>query len=232
MSRTPDSWQSDALTKMVTWGDNVLLCVSRQAGKTETVAVAAYLEACLGSFVLVISASDRQAMEFFQRMIEHHRRLNLVAERKEPTQHELRLRSGGRVVALPNNEKTLRGYASVDMLVIDEAARVPDALYGAVCPMLAVSGGRIALLSTPFGRRGFFFKEWKGEGADDWQRFTHPWTKCPRLTPEFIERERRKHGDAFVDQEFNCCFSSVDSSFFDVEAFEGLVDPELETITW
>jgi hypothetical protein len=39
--------------------------------------------------------------------------------------------------------------------------RVPDALYQAVRPMLAASGGRIALLTTPWGRRGVFFEEWE-----------------------------------------------------------------------
>ncbi len=43
-------------------------------------------------------------------------------------------------------------------LKIDEAARVSDELYRAVRPMLATSGGRIVLLSTPFGKRGFFFR--------------------------------------------------------------------------
>ena len=35
--------------------------------------------------------------------------------------------------------------------------------------MLAVSGGRIILLSTPFGKRGFFHHEWT-EGGPEWER--------------------------------------------------------------
>jgi len=31
--------------------------------------------------------------------------------------------------------------------------------------MLAVSGWRIVMLSTPFGNRGFFYKEWSEGGA-------------------------------------------------------------------
>ena len=39
-----------------------------------------------------------------------------------------------------------------------------------VSPMLAVSNGRLVCLSTPFGRRGFFYEAWGGCGGDDWSR--------------------------------------------------------------
>jgi hypothetical protein len=35
--------------------------------------------------------------------------------------------------------------------------------------MLAVSCGRIVLLSTPFSNRGFFCKEWS-EGGEGWRK--------------------------------------------------------------
>ena len=44
--------------------------------------------------------------------------------------------------------------------------------------MLAVSGGRIVLLSTPFGNRGFFYKEWS-EGGEDWRKVTISARDCP-----------------------------------------------------
>jgi hypothetical protein len=57
--------------------------------------------------------------------------------------------------ALPGTEKTIRGFSGAALLIVDEAARVDDALYYAVKPMLAVSGGSLLMLSTPYGRRGF-----------------------------------------------------------------------------
>ena len=64
------------------------------------------------------------------------------------------LTNGSRIIALPGTEENIRGYSAVDLLVIDEAARVIDELYYATRPMLAVSGGRLLALSTPFGKRG------------------------------------------------------------------------------
>jgi hypothetical protein len=53
----------------------------------------------------------------------------------------------------------------VDLLVLDEAARIPDAVYYAIRPMLAMSQGRLIAATTPYGKRGWFFEAWTG--ADD-----------------------------------------------------------------
>jgi hypothetical protein len=80
--------------------------------------------------------------------------------------------------------------------------------------MTGVSRGRTICLSTPFGQRGYFWKEWYDESAK-WQRFRVPWQRCPRLTAEFIAEERRKFGDSWISQEYECSFTSM----------EGLVYP-------
>ena len=64
--------------------------------------------------------------------------------------------NGSRILSLPGTEKTVRCYSGVVLLIIDEAARVDDALYRAGRPMLAVSKGRLSAFSTPFGKRGWF----------------------------------------------------------------------------
>ena len=61
-------------------------------------------------------------------------------------------------MCLPGGEDTVRGFSGVRLLIVEEAARVPDETYFASRPMVAMSGGRIILMSTPAGRRGFFFE--------------------------------------------------------------------------
>ena len=56
-------------------------------------------------------------------------------------------------MALPGDEETIRGHSGAALLVLDEASRIPDVLYKAVRPILAVSGGTRMALSTPFGAR-------------------------------------------------------------------------------
>lgn len=228
--RSPDPWQKELLLQIVAKEENCIVCCSRQIGKTEAVAVAAYVVAAIGGFALVLSPSDEQSKEFHSRVLSYHNSWNLVPHTSEPTKHELNLHNHGRVLALPNNERTVRCRSAVDLLIIDEAARVPDALYGAVRPMLAVSRGRTVLLSTPFGRRGFFYREWVGEGLSNWRRHSHPWYHCPRIPEKFVEEERRAHGDFWIQQEYECKFIDANSGFFDVGAFESLIDSSVEVI--
>ena len=88
--------------------------------------------------------------------------------------------NGSRIISVPGKESTIRGFQGVDRLIIDEAARVPDDLYASVSPMTAISGGQQILLSTPFGQRGFFWREWHDE-TGSWVRFRVPWKWLPAL---------------------------------------------------
>src|SRR5262249_45751232 len=146
------------------------------------------------TLVLLLSRSARQSAELFRRVADCHRRMKQpMLQRRTAT--ELELSNHSRVVSLPCREDTIRGYANVDLLIIDEAARVPDDLYRAVRPMLAVSNGRLICLSTPFGKRGFFYEAW-AHGGDDWQRIEVRADAVPRITPEFLAEERRTLGES------------------------------------
>ncbi len=92
--------------------------------------------------VLLLSASHRQSRELFGLVRGFWERLK-APFRGRVSATELCFKHGSRVVSLPCREDTIRGYSGVNLLIIDEAARVPDDLYRAVRPMLAVSGGRL-----------------------------------------------------------------------------------------
>src|SRR5207237_3659232 len=125
--------------------------------------------------------------------------------RERRTAEELQLANYSRIVCLPCREETIRGYSKVSLLIIDEAARVPDDLYRAVRPMLAVSGGRLICLSTPYGKRGFFHDCWTNGGAD-WARIEVAAEQIVRIPPEFLAEERRALGESWFRQEYCCSF--------------------------
>jgi hypothetical protein len=112
------------------------------------------------------------------------------------------------------------------LLILDEAARIPDALYYSVRPMLAVSGGRIVLLSTPFGKRGFFHHEW-AEGGADWERTKITAYDCPRIPKDWLEAERRSIGDWWFAQEYLCEFVEAIDQLFRYEDIERALDPNI-----
>jgi hypothetical protein len=208
----PDPWQVEVLESD---HPRMLLNCCRQAGKSTAVALLGLAQAVFVPFskVLLVSRSHRQSAELFRIVLDYYRRMGSpILERR--TQEELELSNHSRVVSLPCREETIRGYGHVGLLVIDEAARVPDDVYRAVRPMLAVSEGRLICLSTPYGKRGFYYEAWAKGGAD-WARIEIPAEKIPRIRPEFLEQERRGLGESWYRQEYCCSF----------EALEGLVYP-------
>src|SRR5207302_9076568 len=193
----PDPWQVEVLEG---GHPRLLLNCCRQAGKSTAVAVLGLAEAIFVPLtkVLLVSRSHRQSTELFRIVLDLYRRLGSPLPGRQ-TAEELQLSNFSRVVCLPCREETIRGYSKVSLLVIDEAARVPDDLYRAVRPMLAVSDGRLVCLSTPYGKRGFFWEAWARGGAD-WARIEVHAGRIARISPEFLAQERRCLGESWFRQ--------------------------------
>jgi hypothetical protein len=202
----PDPWQSDLLTSS---DRQVLLNCSRQSGKSTTVAALALHTALFqpGSLVLLLSPSLRQSGEIYRKVLDGYGAVGRFVPATSETQFHLELANGSRVLCLPGREGTVRSFSGVRLLVLDEAARIPDALYRSVRPMLAVSRGRLVALSTPFGQRGWFHDEWHGTGP--WKKVRVTWRDCPRITPDFIAEETRALGPEWTAQEYECSFVSM-----------------------
>jgi hypothetical protein len=127
--------------------------------------------------------------------------------------YELELTYGSRVLALAGTPVSAHSFSAARMIVIDEAARVPEDLYRTVRPTLGVSRGRMVLLSTPFGKRGFFYRSWAF--GEEWKRIKILARDLPRFDKEFLAEEERIHPPAWFRQEYCCEFEEV----------EGLVYP-------
>jgi hypothetical protein len=218
----PDPWQEQLLRSQAT---QTLLLASRQSGKSSVAAALALRTALLRprSPVLLLSPTLRQSGELFRKVVDLFnalgRPLGIVAE----SALRLEFANGSRVVALPGTEGTVRGFSGVALLVIDEAARVPDPLYRAVRPMLAVSQGRLVALSTPFGKRGWFHDDWHGTG--EWERVRITAEQCPRIPAEFLAEERRALGERWFLQEYMCEFTEcIDAVFSYVDIQAALAD--------
>ncbi len=220
-----DPWQAAALS---TTARNVLLLASRQAGKSTTAAIMALHQAVSvpGSLVLIVSPGERQSKLLLRQIVRHYGALRGVVPAVNEGKLALELQNGSEVYALPGSEATIRGFASVNLIVVDEAARVDDPLYYAVRPMLAVSGGRIVLLSTPFGKRGFLWEEWS-QGGDDWHRAKVTAHEVPRIPREWLDRERQRIGDFWFDQEFLCRFLDAVDAVFASDQIAAALDPDI-----
>jgi hypothetical protein len=221
----PDEWQAQVLRSQ---SKRLLLLCSRQSGKSTVSAVAALHAAVYqpGSLVLIFAPSQRQAVELFRTVTRMYRALGRPVAPEQENTLSLSLENGSRLVALPGDERTVRGYSNAKLMIIDEAARVPDELYRSVRPMLAVSGGRLMALSTPFGRRGWFYEAATDERSGfEVTRVTAE--QCPRITPGFLAEERTTQGDWLWRQEYGCEFVAANSSYFDAGDLAALLNPDI-----
>ena len=160
----PDAVQRKVMT---TPGHQLVMC-HRQWGKSKIAAALALEDAVTipGCLDLLVSRSMRQSGELFKKVKEFYTRTMPMRLVKD-TEHELELENGSRIISLPASPDTIVGYSSVHRLILDEAARIPDETYYAVRPMLAMSGGTILAISTPFGRRGWFYEAWEDTRSDE-----------------------------------------------------------------
>ena len=234
LGKEPDGRQIEVLTSESKRG--ILNC-SRQWGKSTVAAAKAVHRAHTqpGKTVLVASPSERQSAEFLRKAAEMVRKLGIKPRGDGDNACSLLFPNGSRIVGLPGTEATVRGFSAISLLLIDEAAGVEDAMYRSLRPMLAVGEGDLWLMSTPRGKRGFFYEAWE-HGGPGWLRVSVPATECPRIPARFLEEERTHMGAAWFRQEYMCEFVDNDTSVFGREMVESALDSNVRVVdfsgTW
>jgi hypothetical protein len=226
-------WVADAMQERVlnTVSRRGILNCTRQWGKsTVTAAKAVHQAHCAAeTLTLVVSPSSRQSGEFLRKAAAFARKLGIRPKGDGDNEISLQLPNGSRIVGLPGTEATIRGFSAVSLLLVDEASRVADDLYLAIRPMLAVSGGALWLMSTPFGKRGFFYETWS-RGGPEWERIRAPASACPRISPEFLKEERAVMGDRWFRQEYLCEFEDSVAGVFDRDLVERAITNAVEPL--
>jgi hypothetical protein len=223
----PDPWQVKLLRSS---SDRVLLNCCRQSGKSTMSGLIALHRALYhpGSLILCLAPALRQSQELFGKVLGFYRDLGRPIPAQAERKLSLELENDSRIVTLPGTEKTIRGFSGAALLIVDEAARVDDELYFAVRPMLAVSGGALMMLTTPYGKRGVFFEEWTG-GAG-WERYEVPASECPRISPEFLEEERETLPPWVYRQEYECSFEETEDQVFTTDMIDRAVTSEVKPL--
>lgn len=228
MNIRPDAWQERVLTSQ---SPRLLMNCARQVGKSQVAAILAAHTALYSpaSLTLVISPSERQSRELFRKVAECFDRLSIRPQMPEDNKLSCVLANKSRIVSLPGTEKTIRGFSAVDLLLADEAARIPDELYAAIRPMLMVSRGRLIALSTPFGKRGWFFESWQN-GGDSWERVRVTAFECPRITRERLEEERTSMPPLFFASEYMCEFVDTQDQVFQYEYVQAAISADVQPL--
>lgn len=140
-----------------------------------------------------------------------------------PTKTEVNLKNGTRIYCLPIGKTgTYIRCLTIDLLVGEEAAYIPECVWTAVKPMLAVSKktrglGWEFLLSTPFGKGGYFYNASMDE---DYLQIHVSSEDCPRISRDFLKKERARLTKSEYAQEYLGQFIDDWNQFFKTDLLQ------------
>lgn len=231
--------ESTALDLLIVW--------SRQTGKTETASglISHFSTTYDETLSIVTSATQRQGTIVMSR-IQHDIRkaTGQLLEWQKGQEYEwierdifgvarivrssvmsLTLSNGSEVVAIPPSPDSARGY-SPHLVLIDEAARTRDQLWHAVSPMRAARPVRLIAMTTASAMEGWFYDLWMND--PDVQRIEYLAKDCPRITPEFLAKERRRFPEMIYKAEYENVWFPRAGAALDPETVHDMFTSDIE----
>lgn len=196
-----DEWQRKVLSQK----GNICLRSGRQVGKSTVISIKAaeYAVNNKKKTVLVVAAVERQAYHLFEMTLNYltdNYKSHIKMGKSRPTKSKIQLKNGSIIMCLPTGVSGLgiRGY-TIDLLIADEAAFIPEEVWTAITPMLSVTKGDIILLSTPHGKEGFYYDCFQNE---DYSSFHISSEECGRIDDKFLKREKERMTKVQYAQEY------------------------------
>ncbi len=183
---TLDPWQQELINSK---GD-VVVVSGRQCGKSTGVSQLAgdVAKNIPDSFILIGAYVIEQAQLIFRKIHDYMLAVYPKEIKGHVTLNFMELKNGSKICCRPIGDtgSGMRGY-SATMIIIDEAAFVPNRAWEAIEPVISVTKGRTILLSTPQGKRGFFYKATINKNYKLMQISARD---CPRHTKKFLDQKK------------------------------------------
>jgi hypothetical protein len=222
-----DGWQRRYMEECRARG-RIAMAACRQSGKSTVTGL--FVAWCLifipGFQCLVASRSLRQASHYLNAV----RQAVLSVIPKEAmvqvNRLSLELPNGSAIISIPCAQPDAGRGFSPHLIILDEAAFAPEALFVAISPSLGATDGALHMLSSPNGRQGYFFEAFEGTAKSEFLSIRVPYTLCPRISEETIKSERVLLGDLYFRQEYGAEFITPYGAFFGFSAIKNLEDGE------
>ena len=202
---------------------NATVLKGRQVGASQSAAALAIHTAMYkaNSLSVIVSPTQKQSKNVADRSREGIQNLGIPLAGDSATM--LKFKNGSRILSLPGTPTAVRGY-SADLLVLDECAFIGESTIQAALPVVAATGGRILVQSTPYAEVGFYYDSIR-DADPTWAHFRVRSDEVPTFDPELLEFYRRKYAPDFFAREFMCEFGRTGASLFSLERLNGLVLP-------
>lgn len=251
---TPYAYQHQVLRRYAVnsrlKNDRVIICSSRQIGKSVSLACLAIWYAFNNiapsgvhdnTKVGIISDSDEASitlMSMIQNII-YDSPFNLeeyiLKKRgKSFTRREFNFKRGF-VKCFPPTKKAVRGK-TFDLVMVDEGGHVEDKIFHEVIePTVSAVNGKIIITSTPAGQSGFFFElfdPYELRKFHEYKRYWFNWKVCENDMQKRIIKQKLKHAKETgnlksFDQEYNALFTVDKDAFFEDRQIDNGIDPGL-----
>jgi phage FluMu gp28-like protein len=213
-------------------------CWARQTGKSFTKSLRRILRGLSRRRnQIFLSAGERQSRELMEKARQHCQALKIAADYYDDRsfadlsakQLEIILPGGVRIIGLPANPQTARGFTG-DVFLDEFAMHTADRdIWAAMFPTLLRGDGELDIASTPKGRSNMFYE------LRDNPRFTTNLITLPDAIAQGLEVKADEIRSAMGDeelyrQEFLCEFLDEAAAFLTYEQIAGCTDPELITL--
>ena len=175
---------------------------------------------CQGYQILYGSSKEKMANENIGRtaeIIDRSDRLRPLLD-GEPTDSRIRLKNGTEFIALPRKVSGFRSWPRVKSIFLDEAAHYEliedEAFFAAALARLSNTNGYLDLVSTPHGKRGYFYRVYTdavlgNNGFKHWEVPYQAGLAAGIISEEIIDEARRAMTKEMFQQEFECEFNGA-----------------------
>ncbi|MEM4104653.1 MAG: terminase large subunit [Thermoplasmatales archaeon] len=214
---TPTKYQAQILEDDA---ERIMIIGARQIGKSTILSIKAIWRALThnNEEILILAPTFRQAQIVFNKVYEMINKNEFLRRHtKKLTMNEIRLDNDSVIRCLPagNEGMFIRGY-SATVVMFDEASLIPDEIYVAVQPSLAVRGAQIIMSGTPYGKRGFMWEIYKSEKESKkkkWHIYTIKSSES-FIPKDFLDEMRKVMTREQYAQEFEAEFIDNEGMMF------------------
>jgi len=194
--------------------------LGRQCGKDFTIACFV-IWLCItksNQRILLISAAQRQSDMLFNRILQFIASNKELFDSVERSNMEMcRFTNGSEIYSLPATT-FIRGFTEVTHIFCNEVAHgIPDEIFPAIEPMLAIKKGSLILMSSPAGCQG---KLWEAFNSPLYAKLQLPSSVNKYIDKQWLEEQKQLMSSVEYDCEINAQFSQAIDNFFKVELIE------------
>lgn len=207
-----------------------LVVAGRQVGKSRSLAKISLFEAVTRSrvLVLVVSAGEEAAKRLLADCVDlASASAVLRGSIVEQGKTLLSFTNGSMIRSVPASEKQIRGWP-VDLLIIDEAAFVPNEIWDAALPaIIARPGSRVIMTSSPWGSVEHWFRKlWnRGRDAPDETYESFQWSSydSPLADKKLLDELRDSRSSEWFQREVLGQFTEDSGTYFSEKELMGAV---------